>query len=149
MRVVSVAWPFGSVCVDFSCGSPNYFSRLACIYSHRMQTPTTLNNQQVWGGQDFRYAGSTAEADVQDRTFVLRENQESRFHPSSRVGIVASDSDDLFILSLAVHRHIFLICLALPHIITSLHHTGNHPRTTPTTLLFSIVPVQDPHHRNP
>ena len=58
-----------------------------------MQTPTNLNNHQVWGGQDFHYGGSS---ETDERTYVLRERQEPRLRPSSQAGFVASDSDELF-----------------------------------------------------
>jgi hypothetical protein len=70
----------------------DFLLRLTRIYSRIMQTPTNLNNQQAWGGQDFCYDGAFAEANEHERTFVLRKH----FRPSSRVGFVASDSDDLF-----------------------------------------------------
>ena len=120
-----------------------------------MQTPTTLNNQQVWGGQDFCYVGSTAEADVQDRTFVLHENQESWFHPSSWVGIVASDSDDLFHpVSGGPLSQIFNLPHISPH-----HHAYNrtmdtlnhkplcHPSVTSyNNPSFAILPPCTPLH---
>ena len=52
-----------------------------------MQTPTNLDNHQAWGGQEFCY-------DRYDTSATA--HQESRPCPSSRVGFVASSSDELF-----------------------------------------------------
>lgn len=95
MRVSPVTYPF---CVSVDVFSRSHLFNSARIYSHKMQTPTNLNNQQAWGGQDFRYIpeGSSGEADEQDHTFVLRERRESRLRPSSQAGFIASNSDDLF-----------------------------------------------------
>ena len=57
-----------------------------------MQTPPNLNNQQVWGGQQFRTASSD-----NDQTIRIHGAREELGNvPSSQRGFIASDSDDLF-----------------------------------------------------
>ena len=68
--------------------------RTACIYCAYiiMQTPPNLDNQQDWGGQQFRTGSSDNAQTI--RTHGARE--ELRNVPSSQRGFIASDSDDLF-----------------------------------------------------
>ena len=61
-----------------------------------MQSPTTLNNQQAWGGQHFHHNRSTREENESEHTFVLRKRQKPRPHLLIPPGFVASESDDLF-----------------------------------------------------
>lgn len=62
-----------------------------------MQTPTNINNQQVWGGQSYPLGSSADTVGPQaQHTLLPRERQEPRFRPSSQAGFIASDSDDLF-----------------------------------------------------
>ena len=62
-----------------------------------MQTPTNINNQQVWGGQSYPLGSSADTVGPQTQhTLLPRERQEPHFRSSSQAGFIASDSDDLF-----------------------------------------------------
>lgn len=61
-----------------------------------MQTPSNMDNHQAWGGQRFQNILGGDSSNMTQQTYVGHERPESRFRPSSQVGILASHSDDLF-----------------------------------------------------
>ena len=107
-----------------------------------MQSPTNLGSHQVWGGEISRYGESTTDVDERDRTFVLRGRQEPRIRPSSRVGFIASNSDDLFHPAPGGPSHTF----HLPPVpVPSRHYAYNHPiNTSYNNPSFSPPPLTSP-----
>ena len=99
-----------------------------------MQTPPNLNNQQVWGGQQFRTASSDNNQTI--RTHGARE--ELGNVPSSQRGFIASDSDDLFHPTPVTSSYVF----NLPEVPSNPHpyyntyhqnHMNSLPRHFPPT----------------